>query len=34
VLTATRKQLKKHGSDYIGPDAAAWLQREGGILDE
>lgn len=30
VLRTTKKALKREGFDYIGPDALAWRQREGG----
>lgn len=32
VLKTTRKALKKHETDYLGPDALTWLQRENGKL--
>lgn len=32
VLRTTKKALKKHGTDYIGKDALAWLHRENGKL--
>ncbi|MFH1921036.1 MAG: hypothetical protein ABIP48_14295 [Planctomycetota bacterium] len=32
VLKATKKCLKRHGSDYIGPAAAEWLARGDGRL--
>lgn len=32
VLATTKKGLKKHESEYIGPGAAAWLASAGGKL--
>ncbi|WP_156338283.1 hypothetical protein [Chondromyces crocatus] len=32
VLRTTKKVLQKHGSEYIGEDALAWLERENGKL--
>ena len=33
VIKATRKTLKRHGTDYIGKDALTWLERENGRLE-
>ena len=32
VLEKTRKLLKRHGTDYIGPHAKEWLKSSGGEL--
>jgi hypothetical protein len=33
LLSTTKKALKRHGSDYIGPNAEAWLASSGGRLE-
>ena len=32
VLNSVKKTLMKHGSDYIGLEAAAWVKSGGGKL--
>lgn len=33
LLLTTKKALKRHGSDYIGPDAKEWLLSSEGSLE-